>query len=357
LKILIDIGHPAHVHYFRNFIKIMEQNGHEFFITARDKEVTHNLLKIYNINYKTRGKGKNSLIGKLIYILKADYIIYKYARKFKPDLFLSFASPYAAQVSKILRKPHITFDDTEHASMSHKLYTPFTDTILNPSCFYKQYSKKQIFFKSYMELCYLHTNYFTPKDTIYEELGIEKNQKYVIIRFVSWNANHDIGQKGLSYITKIELIKALKDKVKIFISSENELPNELEDYRLKIQPDKLHDALAFATLYIGEGSTTASECAVLGTPAILINSLTVGYCKEQNDIYRLCYYFLNENGIIEKALEILNNYNKEEYIKRKEFMLSQKIDPTKFMIWFIENYPKSIDMKFEDVVNSYKHNT
>jgi len=27
MKILIDIGHPAHVHYFRNFIKMMESNG------------------------------------------------------------------------------------------------------------------------------------------------------------------------------------------------------------------------------------------------------------------------------------------------------------------------------------------
>ena len=40
LKIFVDIGHPAHVHYFRNFIKLMQDKGHEFFVSARDKEVS-----------------------------------------------------------------------------------------------------------------------------------------------------------------------------------------------------------------------------------------------------------------------------------------------------------------------------
>jgi predicted glycosyltransferase len=51
MRILIDIGHPAHVHYFRNFIKIMEKKEHEFLIISRNKEIEHYLLKSYNISY------------------------------------------------------------------------------------------------------------------------------------------------------------------------------------------------------------------------------------------------------------------------------------------------------------------
>ncbi|MDD1696935.1 MAG: DUF354 domain-containing protein, partial [Methanoregula sp.] len=36
---LIDIGHPAHVHFFKYLIRNMEKNGHVVKITARDKEV------------------------------------------------------------------------------------------------------------------------------------------------------------------------------------------------------------------------------------------------------------------------------------------------------------------------------
>ncbi|MBK9097317.1 MAG: DUF354 domain-containing protein [bacterium] len=81
MKIFIDIGHPAHVHYFRNFIKIMESKGHEILVSARDKEVTHDLLNAYNIKFVTRGSGRSSLFGKLIYILEADFKLFKYGKK------------------------------------------------------------------------------------------------------------------------------------------------------------------------------------------------------------------------------------------------------------------------------------
>src|SRR5271157_331845 len=179
MKILIDIGHPAHVHYFRNFIYIMKQRGHDLLIITRDKEVSQILLKKYNIHFTSRGKGSKTLIGKLFYIVKADFIIWKNALKFKPDIFLSFASPYAAHVSKLLRKPHITFDDTEHAHLAHKLYSPFTEVILSPACFFSPFSKKQLFFNSYMELCCLYPNYFIPDKSILKQLDVSEDEKYV----------------------------------------------------------------------------------------------------------------------------------------------------------------------------------
>jgi len=38
MRILIDILHPAHVHFFRNFYEVMTDRGHELCIKARDKE-------------------------------------------------------------------------------------------------------------------------------------------------------------------------------------------------------------------------------------------------------------------------------------------------------------------------------
>ncbi|MCP3680812.1 MAG: hypothetical protein GY782_11380, partial [Gammaproteobacteria bacterium] len=54
--------------------------------------------------------------------------------------------------------------------------------------------------------------------------------------------------------------------------------------------------------------------------------------------------FRNSEGVIEKALELLNISNlKEEWQKRRQKMLSEQIDVTAFMVWFIENYPESVD--------------
>ena len=54
MRILISIGHPAHVHYFKNFIKIMKKRGHEFMIIAIDKNITHQLLNYYKIPFISR---------------------------------------------------------------------------------------------------------------------------------------------------------------------------------------------------------------------------------------------------------------------------------------------------------------
>jgi uncharacterized protein len=49
MKIFIDIGHPAHVHYFKNFIAVVQKNGHKVLVTARDRECIHQLLKAERI--------------------------------------------------------------------------------------------------------------------------------------------------------------------------------------------------------------------------------------------------------------------------------------------------------------------
>lgn len=342
MRIFIDIGHPAHVHYFRNFIKIMSAKGHEFFISARDKDVTHQLLNYYNLKYISKGKGAKSIPGKILNIISTDLKLFYYAVKFKPDLFLSFGSPYAAHVSKILNKPHIVFDDTDHAKYEHLMYVPFTDVILTPYFFNKNFGKKHLYFDSYIELCYLNPKYFNPDINIKAKLGLKNHEEFIILRFVSWGASHDIGQKGLSAETKMKIIRLLEEKYTVFISSEKPLPENLKKYNLNIAPSELHSVLAAATLYIGEGSTTASECSILGTPNIYINSLLAGQCKEQEEKYGLCYNLKNEDGVLELIKDLISRENiQAEWQNKRMKMLEDKIDPTALMVWFVENYPQS----------------
>lgn len=342
MKILIDLGHPAHIHYFRNFVNLMVAKDHEFIFVARDKEVLHKLLNHYQYPFINRGKGGKSLIAKSFYIIKADFIIYKLAIKFKPDIFLSFSSTYAAHVSRLMGKPHIVLDDTEHAKFELMMYPPFSDVILNPSCFYKVFSKKQLFFNSYMELFYLHPKYFTPDIKVIESYGINLKKPFFIVRFVSWNASHDIGQKGLTLETKMRLVNKLEQHGTVLISSEGTLPDKLTKFQIKINPAHLHHFLAYASLYIGEGSTTASECAVLGTPNIYVNSLIVGYCKELQEKYDLCHQILDDDEIEDKIdFYIQTGFSRIDFEARRQQMLKDKIDGTAFLKWFVENYPES----------------
>jgi uncharacterized protein len=341
MRIFIDIGHPAHVHYFRNFIEIMQCKGHDFFISARNKEVSQILLEKYNIPYFSRGKGSNNIVGKLAYLLRADLLLYRKAHYFNPDLFLSFASPYAAHIAKLLGKPHISLTDTENAKLGILSFAPFTDCILTPASFQKDFGMKHIRFNGFMELCYLHPNYFTPDPAIIQTLGITEKERYAFLRFVSWSANHDIGHSGIPDQSKIDLVRELSKRARIYISSEGKIPMELERYKINVSPERIHDVLSNASIYIGEGATMASECAMLGTPAIYVNTLSSGtLAKQQN--YGLLLGYRNFDGVLSKAIELLNISEPHTAFQLlRQQMLNDSIDVTAFLVWFIENYPDS----------------
>ncbi len=127
-----------------------------------------------------------------------------------------------------------------------------------------------------LELAYLHPNYFSPDLSVLELLGVKKGEKYAILRFVKWNANHDLGHTGITPENKIKAVQEFAKHARVFISSESELPEELESFKRKIPPEKMYDALAFSALLYGESATMASECAVLGTPAIYLDDFGQG---------------------------------------------------------------------------------
>jgi predicted glycosyltransferase len=348
MKILLDIGHPAEFHFFRNFIKVMTEKGHDLFITVRNKDCNIELLNEFGFNYVIRGKGTTNIIGKIFYIYKVDRQLYKIAKQFQPDIFISFSSPYCAQVSTFCRKPHIAFEDTEHSFLLRLLYWPFSKIILTSNSFKISNLKRHIRFYGYKELGYLHKNFFTPNPNIFKLLGLNENEKYVIVRFISWNALHDIGHKGLSHYDKIYLVKNLLKYANVFISSEEEIPDEIKRYKINIPASRMHDALAFASLYVGEGASMAAESAVLGTPAIY-NYMQFGYLKELEEKYGLIFNYKKVNDIIAKSQELLTSQEtKANWQLKRNKMLEEKIDVTAFMVWFVENYPESIKVMKEN---------
>ena len=351
MKILFEIGHPAHVHYYRNLIIFLENKGHKIKILAQDRGIISELLEKYNLKYEMFPNLPKNIIGKLLYIPIVDFIIFKMVKRFGPDLQIGFASTFISHVGWLLKIPTIVFDDTEHAKLSHISYKKFANVILTPKCFDKNFGRKHIKFDSYMELSYLHPKYFNVTDK--PDIGNNAKKK-VLIRFVSWRASHDIGQKGFSSDDKIDIVETLSRDFNVIISSEEELPENLRKYQYQFPCDKIHFLLASVDLYIGEGATMASECAMLGTPAIYVNTLNAGTLMEQEK-YGLIYIFKAAEGVAEKAHHILQTPDlRNDFQKRRSEMLAHKIDMTAFMLWFVENYPESFELMKKDP--NYQYN-
>ena len=319
----------------------MQEKGHEFFIVARDKDCTFQLLDSAGLPYVSRGKGSSGILGRVFYMLRTDATMVKQARKFNPHLFISFGSPYLAHAAFLLRKPHVVFDDTDHNPLVQLLYKPFTRAIAVPSCYTNKKTHKHITFNSYLELAYLHPNYFTPDTSITAQLGLSANTQYVILRFVSHKVVHDIGKRGITNDVKIRTVTEFSKYARVFVSSETELPDVLKSFAFPLPPEKMHDALAYASLLYGDSASMAAEAAVLGIPAIYADQKGTGYTDELEARYGLVFnYPVNAksiDGSIQKGIEILqNNAGKEEFQQRRQQMLNEKIDTTEFMVKFVE---------------------
>ena len=81
MRILIDMGHPAHVHFFKNAIRSLEERGHSVKITARDKDVTLALLEAYGFDYVVRPTGWRPLN-----LLVASRFLLNIGREFGADV-------------------------------------------------------------------------------------------------------------------------------------------------------------------------------------------------------------------------------------------------------------------------------
>lgn len=348
MNILIDINHPAHVHYYRNLALELQRKGHKVVWSVKDITVAKRLLDFYGFEYYLLPKKKDNLQGKILGQINYIRQVLKICKKEKIEIALG-TSATIAHVSKISSVKSILFDDDDDEVQPFitKYVNPFADALLSPEALKgKRKRKDTIYYPGYHELAYLHPNRFTPDENIFKEVGIEKGEKFFIMRFNSFLAHHDVGIKGLSLNQKLQLIDLLKPYGRVFITTEREIESELKQYQLKVSPEKIHSLMAFATMFLGDSQTMTSEAAVLGVPSLRCNSFAgrISYLEEEEHKYGLTFAFKPENfsDLLVKLKELLTIDNlKEEFQVQRKKMLAEKIDVTKFWTWFIGNYPES----------------
>ena len=349
MKILIDINHPAHVHYFRNFIKLMEIKGHQFCVINRDSKMINQLLDAYGIAHTIRNKRpeKKGTIASLMNLLRMILWCIRKSFSFRPDMYMGFASSACAITSWFFRKPSILIDDTEHNAMNHKLYMPVCSAVLTPFYFKKDLGNndKQIHFDAYVEQLYLHSAYYDKNESVLKELNV-KPKEYVIVRYIAYDAHHDLKAHPLSEETKKIIVSEIAKRYRVFVSLEKGVDDPFyDDFVLKISPEKMHDLEANAKFMVAEGATMASESFVLGVPYLYLNPLRVGYIDYQCLNYSdRCFMTTDGDKALEIIHKLMNSDNDGDSVRKE--VEKQTINPTEYLEWFVERFPNSKHQKY-----------
>jgi len=347
-RIAIFVGHPAHFHLFKNVANRLIEKGFQIDFLVKRKDIVEQLVIDAGYNYyivrsqERQGSTRLSLVWALI---KMFWNMTVYGLKRRPSLLIGTCGPITY---KLLGIPVITTneDDANVVPRFVKTNYPFSSVILAPNvCDCGKWNQKAIKYASYQELAYLHPQNFQADKTVVEKY-FSTNQSYCIIRFAKLNAHHDNGIKGLTTKIAQRIIDIIKPYMNIYITSERELEPQFERYRIKISPVDMHHVMAFASLYVGDSQTMAAEAGVLGVPFVRFNDFVgkIGYLKDLEVRYHLGYGVKTCDvdclyEIVDKLVKMSNK--KQVFLERRLQMLSDKIDYSAFLTWFIENYPES----------------
>lgn len=341
MRLLVDITHPAHVHFFKYAVWEWERRGHQVIITSRDKDLTLDLLDRYRFSHATLSRARRGVAGLGLEMIERGRKLWPLIRKHRPAVLTAIGGTFIAPVGKLAGIPVVVFTDTEHARISNAITFPLADVICTPECYEDRVRYRHKTYPGYHELAYLHPARFTPDPSQLRVFGLSAGEPFIVVRLVAWSSGHDFGDKGL--VDLQAAIKKLSVYGRVLITSERPLPEALEPYRVAAGPELIHHLLYYASLFIGESATMASESAILGTPAIFISTSTRGYTNEQGRKYGLVYTFSDpltgQQQGVDKAVEILANPNaKANWQAKRERMLAEKIDVTQFIVEVVEQY-------------------
>jgi predicted glycosyltransferase len=346
MKIIITIQHPAHVHFFKNIVDILKKRNHKVHVFIKSADIITNLLTNYNIEYEKITERKKSVTGLMQNQLKYEKGIIKRALDIRPDILLAIGEPAVAHVSTLFDCSSFLFLDSEPSAVHKVITIPFADKIFTPELHRYDHGRKHVRYPGYHELAYLHPNRFSPNPDALRNYGIDPDEKYFVVRFISWKAYHDVNQSGFSRKAKEEITSLLSEDGEVFVTTEDELPNEFKEYKQPIPPHLMHDLLYHANMYVGDSQTMATEAAVLGTPAIRSNSFAgdgdMSNFQELERDYQLLISKSDEREAIQTIQRLINDDDREQkWELRRKNLLNDKIDVTPFVIDAIEKQCES----------------
>jgi hypothetical protein len=345
MRILVDITHPAYAQFYRHAIHYWQAANHDVLITSREKDLTCNLLDEFGFKHVCIGRAQPSITGLARELAQRSWALNKIVGQFKPDVATAAAGAYLVYGCLPRRVPTVIFYDTEHDRLSNAITYPLAKVVVTPRAYNRDVGKKQIRYPGYHSTAYTHPNQFTPDPSVLREEGLEPGEPFIVVRLVNWKSIHDIGDYGIKNLR--EVINTLAKYGHVIVSSEKPLPPDLQARTLRGPRQNMLHLQAFARLFFGESATMASECVMLGTPAIFLSTSRRGYIDEQKARYDMVYSFNDpETGqaqALAKARELLEDpTTPARWQAKREQMLAELIDVSAFIT---------------DIVLKYAHNT
>jgi len=339
MKILVDIGHPAHVHLFKNLISHFKSLGHFVYVTAREKDIVIELLNHYQIPHEVISSSAKTPFGMVVELIRRDLRIFRLNRRYKFDFTLG-TSVSITHLTFLYGVPSYNFneDDDDYIPLYVYLTYPFATKIINPITLrFSKWISKRVLYPSLHELAYLHPNNFKKDPEVIKKYELTPGQ-YIIVRLSALAAHHDLSAEGISKELELKIEKLAED-YQIIYSREITKNNQIDTW-------EMHQILAHSKMLISDSQSMTIEAAVLGVPSVRYSSFVgrSSVIEELENKYELSCGFSpgEESAFLETIEEMLNNNDlHESWMRKRGLLLKDKID---FNDWMKEYFKSELNI-------------
>lgn len=281
VSVLIDIAHPAHVHFFRPLAEVLIADGVEVHIVARDKDVTVGLLEAAGLPFELLPMGRpgGGRLSAATELISRAAALRQRIRQW--DVTLVLTRNPSGVLAALGTRARSVFDTQDGRSVGVHYWAarPFADIITSSVHDPEQHGRGHRRYRALKEQMFLHPDHFTPNPEVRRHY-LNDTESLSVVRFSAHDATHDRRIEGISAEGREAVLTRLRAHGPTLVSIERQglrlfresgtSPHEAID----VPPEHFHHLLGSANVFVGDSQSVAAEAAILGVPSLRLSSFT-----------------------------------------------------------------------------------
>ena len=339
MKIICDIGHPAHVNFFKSSLKVLSENGNVVTIISTDRGMLREIIdrELGDYEIHVMGKHRGSILSIVFEANIAKFLkLLLFLLRSKFDIGISVGSFALGLASKILGRPNLQFDDDPERKLNVFLEKLTSSELFFPPII-EAHSKVSTF-NALKEWAYLSPGYFSPEADKLREYDVCPYQYFFVREISPRSLNYSRQYPGIISSFACELPSSYK--VMLSLEDKNIAAKYPSDWILLEEPlHDIHSLMYYSRVVISSGDSIAREGALLGVPSI--------YCgqRKMEANQMLCkkgMLFVKEPREVPVCINeiIARKFRVDAQDEFRHELMDEWEDVTAFIVKAIETYVK-----------------
>jgi predicted glycosyltransferase len=275
VRVWVDLTNSPHVLVLRPLIALLQAEGADVAITARDFAQTVALCERFGLDCEVIGRHRGAGVGaKAVGLADRSTALTRWARGRRFDLALGHGSNDITVAAWLLRIPRTTMFDYEWATVQHQINCHLANAVVVPDAIpperLARYGAKGKIraYPGLKEEYYLAD--FEPDPAVLDELGIDRTRPIAVVRTPPAVSLYHRFENDLFAQVLVRLRDQPGAQV-VVLPRVDAQRDELARAGGFLVPDRAIDAqslIAEADLVVSAGGTMNREAVALGTPVM-----------------------------------------------------------------------------------------